>query len=306
MRNQAVLCLGLAALVWMPAPKARAADCGQLRMLNSVQMTRASDGRNLVPLRVNGNDEQFMLDTGGETTQITREAAEKIHLRIQPTHVGMVNVAGQMVADRAFVDDLEVGKLRGKDLKFPIAPFKNIDGILSLNFMLPYDIDIDFGTDKLNFFSQDHCPGGVLYWKADAVVAVPFVLEDGHIVVTLMIDGQQTNAVIDTGAVRTVMRMDVARQTFQLQPGDEATPEVGKVPDDDYKTPRRYAHNFKTVALGPIEVHNARVEIFKDPFLAGIVVGMDVLRKLHVYFAFAERKMYVSAASSAPVPADKN
>ena len=298
MRNQAVLCLGLAALTCTLTPKAHAADCGQLQLVNTVQMVPTSDGRDLVPLRVNGNDEQFLLDTGGETTQITRKAAEKIHLRIQPTFLSMVNVSGGAVADRAFVDDLQVGKLHGKDLKFPIAPFEDIDGILSLNFMLPYDIDIDFGTDKLNFFSQDHCPGGVLYWKADAVAVVPFRIEDGHIAVSLTLDGQQTDAILDTGAANTVMQLYDARHTHGLKPGDETTPEIGKVPDDDYKTPRRYTHIFKTMALGSIEVHNAHIKILEEPFLRGTLVGMNVLRKLHIYFAFAERKMYISAASA--------
>jgi predicted aspartyl protease len=304
MRNYAIICLLLAALACSLGTSARAADCGQLQLLNSVQMIRATDGRDFVPVKVNGGDLQFMIDTGGETTQITREAAEKLHLRIQPTYVGMVNVAGEVAADRAFIDELEVGKLHDKDLKFPIVPFKDMDGILSLNFMLPYDIDIDFGTDKLNFFSQDHCPGGVQYWKADAVAVVPFSIKGGHIVVSLTLDGRQTDAIIDTGARFTVMRMDVARQTFQLKPGDEATPEIGKVPDNDYRTPRSYTHIFKTMAIGPVEAHNVGVAILKGSFLGETLVGMDVLRKMHVYFAFAERKMYISAAS--PAPADKN
>ena len=306
MRDYAIMFLALAALACPLATDARAAECGQLQLLNTVQMIRTTDGQDIIPLKVNGGDLQFIFDTGGETTQITREAAERLHLRIQPTYLGMVNIAGGMVADRAFIDDLEIGRLHGKKLKFPLAPFRDIDGVLSLNFMLPYDIDVDFGTDKLNFFSQDHCPGGVQYWKADAVAAIPFSIENGHIVVTIMLDGRQTQAILDTGAVDTAMRMEVARQVYELVPGDDATPEVGKVSDDDYKTLRRYVHTFKTMALGPVEVHNLRVGIRKDPFLPQMIVGMNILRNLHIYFAFAERKMYISMASVAPAPDDAN
>ena len=43
-------------------------------------------------------------------------------------------------------------------------------GLFSLNYMLLYDMDVDFGSDKLRFFAQDHCPGGKLYWKAPGAV----------------------------------------------------------------------------------------------------------------------------------------
>jgi hypothetical protein len=32
--------------------------------------------------------------------------------------------------------------------------------------------------------------------------------------------------------------------------------------------------------------------------LPELLLGMNVMRKLHIYFAFAERKMYISAAST--------
>jgi predicted aspartyl protease len=329
MRIRTIMCPALAALVCQLATAAIAADCGQLRLLNTVQMVPTSSGLDIVPLQVNGSDQQFLFDTGGNTTMITREAAEKLHLRIQPTYMGMVNVAGGETMDRAFIDDLQVGRLHGKDLKFPIAPFKNIDGVLSLNFMLPYDIDVDFGTDKLNFFSQDHCPGGVLYWKAGAVTAVPFAMEDGHIVIPVTLDGQSARAIIDTGASGTILRMDVARERYKLIPGDEATPEIEKKPDADSTEPRRYSHRFKALAFGDIAVNNLPIGIMEDVWkrdagsnqlvgdrtrtekdrvalLPEMIVGMNVMRKLHIYFAFAERKMYISAASTGPEQSDKN
>lgn len=318
MRYSIILCLIFGVLSPLAA---HAADCGQLQLVNTVQMNQTSSDVDVVPLRINGSDQEFIFDTGGNTTMITKEVAEKLRLRVVPTYRGMVNVAGGGTADTAFIDDFELGRLHGKNLKFPIAPFQNIDGVLSLNFMLPYDVDVDFGTDKLNFFSQDHCPGGVQYWKADAVAAVPFTLEDGHIAVAVTIDGQPVNAIIDTGATDTIMRLDIARQRYKLTPGDEATPQAERNQDADPKAPKFYTHTFKTLAFGSIEVNNPHIGIMEDVWkrdasrkqlisnrtktdkdvvslLPELIVGMNVMRKLHIYFAFAERKMYISAAST--------
>jgi predicted aspartyl protease len=309
----------LAVLCGISPGAAQAADCGSLQIVNSVQMTPIDGGSDLVPLQINGADQMFIFDTGGATTMITREAAEKLKLRIQPTYMETINVAGGGTADRAFIDQFQLGRLHGKDMKFPIAPFKGIDGVLSLNFMLPYDVDVDFGTDMLNFFSQDHCPGGVLYWKADTVAVMPFSIEDSHIEVPVTLDGNPLRAVIDTGATNTTLRMDLARSQYKLTMGDAASPEIERAADDH--GPKAYAHIFQTLAFGPIEVKHPRVIVLEDVWkrdaafspltgdrtktdkdvvtlLPEVLIGMNVLRKLHVYIAFKERKLYLSAASA--------
>jgi predicted aspartyl protease len=309
----------LAVLCGSSPGAAQAADCGSLQLVNSVQMMPTDGGSDLVPLQINGADQMFVFDTGGATTMITREVAEKLKLRIQPTYMTMINVAGGGTEDRAFIDQFQLGRLHGKDMKFPIAPFKGIDGVLSLNFMLPYDVDVDFGTDTLNFFSQDHCPGGVLYWKADTVAVMPFSIEDSHVEVPVTLDGNPLRAVIDTGASNTILRMDLARSQYKLTMGDAASPEIERTADDH--GPKAYAHIFQTLAFGPIEVKHPRVIVLEDVWkrdaafsplvgdrtktdkdvvtlLPEVLIGMNVLRKLHVYFAFKERKMYLSAASA--------
>jgi predicted aspartyl protease len=300
---------------------AEAADCGPLRAVNGVQMERDSSGVDVVPVGINGNELKFIFDTGGFTTSISKEAAEKLKLRIIPGFEGgLVNLAGGGATGTAKIDDYTIGRLRGKDLTFPIAPFKHLDGIFSLNFMRPYDIDVDFGTDKLNFFSQEHCPGGVLYWKAAAVDRVPFKIEDGHIAIPVLVDGQKVNAIIDTGASDTVMSQATARKQYRLTFGDEATPLESKA-DADPKAPKIYSHTFKTLSFGAIDVNNPHVTIFEDVWkrdagtaqyvgnrtiterdmvqlVPELIVGMNLLRKLHVYFAFGEGNMYISPAST--------
>jgi len=326
MRNKAIGYL-VTALACSLAMEARAADCGSLQLVNTVQMSRTSAEIDTVPLKINGSDLQFVFDTGGATTSINREIAEKLKLRIVPTYREMVGVSGDTMADQAYIDQFELGRLHGKDLKFPTLRI-GFDGLLSLNFMLPYDVDVDFGTDQLNFFSQDHCPGGVQYWKASAVAVVPFTVGYGHIYVPVTIDGQSVSAELDTGSTGTIMRMDIAQRQYGLSLGDDATPEIKRGADADPKTPKFYTHTFKSLALGAIEVNNPHLGIMEDVWkrdasqkplvssrtksnkdavnlLPELLLGMNVMRKLHIYFAFAERKMYISAASAAGTAGEK-
>lgn len=321
MATSKILFLALGASSLM-ALEARAADCGPLKLVNTVQMER--DGANIdsVPIRINGVEQQFVFDTGGFTTSISRDAAEKLKLPIRPSYMEMVNVAGGSTSDAASITEFTIGRLHGEKATFPMAPFKGIDGIFSLNFMRPYDVDVDFGTDKLNFFSQDHCPGAVVYWKTDVVEAIPFKISAGHIFVPVTLDGNRLQAMVDTGATRTTLRLDLARSFYRLTLGDDETPQLEAGENPDPKSPKVYKHVFKTLSFGAIDVNNPAAMILEDVWkrdaghaqlvgnrskteqditalLPELVLGMNVMRKLHIYFAFGENKMYISLASVA-------
>jgi predicted aspartyl protease len=295
-----------------------AADCGPLKIVNKIQMQREGSGaRDLIPLKINGSDLQFLFDSGGVTTMIGRKTAEDLKLPIRQGNMEFYDLTGNISRDQASVSEFTLGYMRGKDFVFPVAPMGGLGGIFSLNFMLPYDVDVDFGNDVLNFFDKDHCPGGVLYWKASAVAVLPITVQQGHITVPVILDGQTFKAVIDTGAHSSTLRMDIAQRNYNLQPGDTDTPEAGVLNGD--KGLKTYAHIFKTLAFGDINVSNPHMTIIPDAVnrhgdtaeqtgnraklvrdeIVGpeMLIGMNILRHLHLYMAFGERKMYISPAS---------
>ena len=315
MKLQAILF----ALLACGANAAFAADCGPLQMVNTVQMVRP-DGSNkdFIPIQINGKELNFLFDTGGVTTMISMEAAEELKLPLRQGNFEVYDLVGNISRTQASVDQFALGRLNGKNMKFPVAPFGRGINIFSLNFMLPYDVDVDFGTDKLNFFSQEHCEGGVVYWKAAAVAVVPMTVRQGHMIVPVTLDGREWPAIIDTGADTSTLRMDIAQRSYDLAIGTEGTAEKGVLNGDQGL--KIYAHTFKTLTFGGITVTNPEIVIIPDAVnrngdrsqqlgsraklerdnIEGppMLLGMDVLRRLRIYMAFGERKMYISQASS--------
>ena len=189
-------------------------------------------------------------------------------------------------------------------------------GVFGVDFLGAYDADLDFGSDLLRVFSQDHCEGGVLYWQAPAVGVVPIRVESGKITMPVSVNGREIHAIIDTGAPGTMMSQDIARSVFGLTLGAPGTEETGDFEGTGHKA---YAHTFDTLAFGDIQVKNAHVDLVPDLMgrngerqqqagnrarlysdeikLPELIIGMNVLRKLHVYMAFKEQRLYVSPAS---------
>ena len=215
-----------------------------------------------------------------------------------------------------------MGNARGENLKFQVSPIQNLEsetganGLLSTDLFLQYDIDMDFGAKKRNYFSQGHCEGKVTYWPERPFAVVPVTLSNGHINVPVTVDGKQLQAIIDTGAGNSVMNVEVAIGTFGIKPGSEDAPLVDTSKTDPLL--KEYRYQFSTLSFEGITVTNPHISIIadrmgaselkssfrgttSDPYnsrIRQVIVGMDVLQHLHLYMAYWEKKLYISPAGT--------
>jgi predicted aspartyl protease len=313
--------LALAGLVLLLPARGWAADCGPFKLLNQVQLQAAAEGRReLIPVTINGNTEMFIFDTGAFISSVSRDVASKLNLSVHQGNITLYDMAGRVSRDQTTVKEFAFGRAKINDTVLPVLDSPGLPtGLFGVDFLGAYDADLDFGSDVLRVFSQDHCEGGVLYWKAPVAGVVPIRIRDGKITVPVTVDGHEITAIIDTGSPQTLMNQDTARYVFNLTlgaPGTEATGDFAGEPEH-----KVYAHIFDSLSFGDIQVKNAhmvlvpdlmgrngerqqqagnRARLYSDEIkMPELIIGMNVLRKLHVYIAFGERRLYVSPASVA-------
>ena len=214
-------------------------------------------------------------------------------------------------------------------------------GLLAADLMSRYDVELDFAARKLNFFLQDHCPGHVLYWNPSAVAEVPVMLHvptpnntrtgfrpyverSIHIWVPVTLDGKPFRAAINTATRNSSLSAKIAKFGFGVTADSPGSTPLGSV--DGNPDHKAFGHVFSSLTFDGVTVTNPHVVVIpdllgsKDPdngyqtdshikreddgYGAEITVGMDVLKKLRIYIAFGERKLYISPASM-PVTAAK-
>jgi predicted aspartyl protease len=306
---------------------AAADECPPLRLANSVQMEPSANGNAMyVPVTLNGVPKKLLFDTGGAITQIASHTYQELNLeRVMNPGLLIRDYAGNMSMWTVTIREFILGHTLGRRLVFPVAPDSNLgvgpdpfDGLLSSDLLLGYDLDVDFGSKTLNFFSQDHCPGKVLYWSSPVVGMVPVTIENkSAIIVPVVIDGQTVSALIDTGAGISSMRARVASRIFNLTRGEK---------DSDLVLGNSamggFVHTFSSLAFGDIAVKNPRIGItsFRDEKREAaansrfdqfskepdLIIGMNILKPLHIYLETKQKRLYVSpatAAGKAPAPA---
>jgi Aspartyl protease len=298
-----------------------AADCKPLNIVSILDMTPIDrSGVVTVPISLNGTEKNFLLDTGGVASQVTKEVAEELKLPQHRSNVEFYAADGTLSQTAARVREFTMGKLRAADMDLQISP--NGMEIISPVVFPAYDFEMNFAARKLNILSSDHCDGKVIYWPAQALAAVPIRIRDYHVEVPVKLDGKDFTAIIDTGSSTSSIRQDVVRSAFDLGPGSPDVTPDGHLGNDEHATV--YAYPFKTLTFEGVTISNPKVRILPnvmgknadqthkvntligrnsdDIALSEVIVGMDVLAKLHLYFAFKEHKLYITEASAAPAP----
>lgn len=288
---------------------ADANDCKPLRLINSIKMTANSDRtRFYVPVQINGVPKNFLLDTGGGMTQILKSTAEELKLENTYSRVAVRDMYGHFNDRAVRIKTLDMGMQRGEDMKIHLAAAPELPdgaaGLLSTDLFLQYDIDLDFGADRLNYFSQDHCEGRVAYWPERPLAIIPIDLSGGHLNVDVTLDGQIFHAVLDTGAPTTSTRVADIIGAFKLERGSPELPLAGT--DADRPDLKFYTHTFERLSFGDITVLHPQVFLRPEigarpgtgPNDRNILIGLNVLRRLHIYIAYGEKKLYVSPAGT--------
>jgi hypothetical protein len=316
MKLQAIFGLLIVAL---SGGAAWAEDCGPLKQVNSVDLV-AVPNRALVPVSLNGIPKLFLLDTGGDISQINGTVAQELALPIRDAGVKMLDMYGNASTKKTRVEKFTIGRQTG-DIELGIQPNPNFGvgtrfvGIFAPDLMARSDVEIDFGTYKMNTFLSDHCPGHVVYWPHAALAVVPMTFHKRHIRLPVKLDGKELTAEIDTGSSNTNMAAEAAKRLFDIVP---ETP--GNVPLNTRGMAAAFGRVFSSLDFEGVAVQNPHIVIrpdligSKDPNngvrtdtralkvddLEGrpdLLIGMDVLKKLHLYIAFGENRIYISEAS---------
>jgi predicted aspartyl protease len=330
MRNVGIAIAAVLGVVAL-APTALA-DCSPLKLVTSVDLESAGGGRaHYVPVQLDGKSAKLLLDTGAANSTIWKHSAASFGLKSHTRRSIVYDVNGRQ-SDQEIITSLSIGRLTGSDIHIALAPQGLEDddpdgaGLLGGDILQNYDISIDFGTNKLDILSPDHCKGKVVYWPQRPIAIIPFDMPDGaHIVFPVTVDGKEVTATLDTGATNSTLLATIARDKFNVVAGAADTTKVGAVNGD--KTAIAYAHTFAMLSLNGLEVHNPVIHIIPDrmsqhfdtrPQIGThlntknpiddqqMLLGMNVLKYLHIYIAYKEKKLFITpadgTATSGPQP----
>lgn len=288
----ALLCAG-------PAGAEEPKDC-KLRVVMASEMQTMPDGRVAIPVQLEGHDYRLMVDTGGYINTVSPQVVKQEGYHPLDSRGFVLRGMGTTKLDSYVkVKDFAIGRSHGRNFEFFVDDFSSsfADGTLAPQILAVYDVDLDFGHGKFNLISPDHCPGAGVYW-ADAAATVPIEIKDKtHIRIPVTINGKEIMATVDTGASTSFITMRAAKRFLDIDDKDPALKLRGNISVNGMAGPV-YNYPFQSLSFGAVTVNHPRIEMVADKVWSedDLLLGIGILRQLHIYIAYKERKMYITPA----------
>ena len=282
----------------------------QLTQYASLDLGTDEGNRAYIPVGINGVTENLLVDTGGVASVLTESTVLALRLPYEFLSGGRMVIMPRTAITRvAHGGTVQLGNMRAAHVAFLVMPDHLLPageaGILGPDVMGNYDVELDFANAKFKLFSPDHCPGNVVYWTHEPYAQIPFQMDaQGHISTTVQLDGKSIQAILDTGSSRSTMGFESASGVFGW---DNKTADMTVTSRRRDGSPQTYHFPFKTLALSGVTVNNPDIVLvrqlssddfrIRSPKLT-FLIGMNILRQLHLYISYRERNLYVTAAGA--------
>lgn len=298
----------LVAAVMLKASPLMAEETCRLLRIASIDSSMDRAGGLIVPMKIGSQSVSMLVDSGGIITGIRDTVADRIGLYMSPMamEMQMRMFGGGKISRFTIAPEVELGGLKAKRFPLVIMPQEtmmgsDIDGILAPNVLSKYEVEFDFANAKLNLFTRDHCDGQVVYWTTGPYAAIPIVVDERswHLTLPVMLDGHRIKATIDTGSSRSILSWETAKDLFSL---DEKSPDVKDVPGSNLHA---LHYPFKTLSMQDVNVADPDLLLVPDGdshmmTFGGppMILGMGVLRQLHIFLSYKEKTLYATPASA--------
>lgn len=286
--------------------QASAAEVCKLMQYATVSLGTDESGGVYIPVTIDGHRENLLIDTGGFVSMLTSSAVDALSLRRWPldNRIELSLYGGTRIREAVQAGSTEFGKMTADKLQFLVMPDQelppDLGGTIAPDIMRNYDVELDLAKGTFNLFSPDHCEGKVVYWTHQPYSQVPIELDEmAHITLKVKLDGHEFAATIDTGSSRSFLRFQRAQSVFGWDKQTTDLKVIQKVQDE----PARYSFPFKLLTFPGISVSNPDIVLVSDRFSKqfgqpDLIIGMGILRQLHIYIAYHERNLYLTAADA--------
>lgn len=310
------LLLIFVALLSTIVPVAHARDC-QLKQYASLDLAVLRNGFLAVPVTIQGFPVAMILNTANPFSSVTESAASRLALQLIRLPSGAKVRSGVKAIEKmATTKEFSVGGVQFKSAEFVVISDDTFDphqgdlqliGILGMDVLGHFDIELDVSNRKMNLFSQDHCPGHAVYWS-NSYDSVPIRFgELGELYFPMELEGKKIETTLATGNQTTSLSTDVTRKLYNF---DSHSSDVEKETDTAGRT-TAYYRAMKLSGEG-IQIINAHIVLIDRPrndfcnlgSRSGaaayegclgthpLQLGLNVLTKLHFYIATKEKVLY--------------
>jgi tetratricopeptide (TPR) repeat protein/predicted aspartyl protease len=261
--------------------------------------------RALLPAKINGQDVQFVVDSGAFFSFITPPNADKFKLprHQMPFGVFITGVTGDANAEVGVVKVLTLANTPLHNMEFVVGGGEVGEGsvgLLGQNVLGQFDVEYDLAKGSIRLWDPKGCgKSDMAYWSGTGPESViDLDTEAGRYVTQtkgpVYVNGVRLTAIFDTGAERSVMTREAAARAG-IKSGDPGVVAGGYTSGIGKRVVRSWITPVKSFKIGDEEIRNAKMR-FADIELTGadMLVGADFFLAHHIFVSNKQSKLYLT------------
>ncbi|WP_428375865.1 retroviral-like aspartic protease family protein [Lichenicoccus sp.] len=245
----------------------------------------------------------FYIDTGAALSILTRSAADHFAFRgASALRMGLGGIGGVIDAPVVIVHRLDLGHGVARDIAMPVAgnlgpPVQGlrVAGLFGADFLSNYDVDLDLPGHRFGLYDLRHCAAAIRPLDAPAF-EVPFRLESTRINLQVKLNGKPIDAVLDSGAVGTLVTLDDAERAGVTRAMLRSERSGFAIGIDESRLPA-HRHRFDALEIGDETMHDYQFAVADTDFT---LIGDDFLRANHVWISYSRRLLFVQPKPKQP------
>ena len=250
----------------------------------------------VVTVEINGHPAQMLIDTGSDATLLRRSAAPALGVVPGAATTALHGPSGEEAAGVARIGSLALGPERLTNVKALVAdaPAPPLDGLLGIDVLVDYELDLDIPNHRVAFYRARSCPTALPDFPG-RIIRLPTMQQpgSGHIYVSMAVDGQPLRGLLDSGASTSTLSLQSAEDTglsrrrfAQLPHGQASTVNQGGLAIRQDR--------FRSLQVGQDTMANPSLTIADIPPFAGdVLVGEDYIGTRRMWFSFRLGRVFV-------------
>jgi predicted aspartyl protease len=305
--TKTLFCVALAATasMFLAAARAHSAEAG-CRLARVMELPINADSRQpLIPVKINGQEKRFLVDSGAIESMIRPSAAAQLKLQTYyPSNAGVSvrGVAGFSHIEIARVNELEVAGITIKDGELSVFPVEDAgDGILGQNILRHFAVEYDLANGYMRLFSSAGCESAnFAYWltprqqysslRIGMVDAQnPYTLGDAYV------NGHRIRVAFNSGLSRSILTKEAAARAG-VKLSSDGVVEAGYTAGIGREPVKTYVGRFASFKIGDNEhVENIRIPIADIKLrYADMLLGADFFMSHRIIVGNKEQRVLMS------------
>ncbi|HWU03694.1 MAG TPA: retropepsin-like aspartic protease, partial [Novosphingobium sp.] len=254
--------------------------------------------------KINGQDTRFILDTGATFGFMARANVEAMGLRREAAPFGlrMGGIGGSLSPDLTRVKSFGILNGTLSNIEFLVGGSDAGTGLIGANLLDVVDADVDLASGRFALLKPVGCEKlAMAYWTKDGQYSQTDLHPAGNTFdrrsfVTVTINGHPVRAMLDSGAMATVITRRAAERSGvdMSAAGSETAMRSRGVGS---RTQKAWVVPVESYSIGEETVHHGKLEVIDDvmgegPDAPDMLLGIDFFLSHHIFIANSQRKLY--------------